>query len=239
MLVPARSHATDEGGSPPSEAPAPRATFNLPPGEGATPADATWPDDGPDEPADPVEPGQRPFHPVALPPVVPSDGQADDPGQRESLLPLAQPLWTELTPPQQNALAPFAEEWNTWPASEKRSWITLADRLPAMPPDKQEKARQRIAEWAKLSPDERRIARTNYRLAKERPAETRAHEWLRYRSMTQEQRSVLREAGTTSNTAAGHAGAPSGLAREAAQPLPRLPKREFLKQFAAPPTSTD
>ena len=40
--------------------------------------------------------------------------------------------------------------------------------------------------------------------------------------MTQEQREVLRKAGSTSNTAAGHAGAPTGLAKEASQPLPRV-----------------
>jgi hypothetical protein len=37
--------------------------------------------------------------------------------------------------------------------------------------------------------------------------------------MTPEQQKVLREAGWTSNTAARHAGAPTGLAKEASQPL--------------------
>ena len=43
--------------------------------------------------------------------------------------------------------------------------------------------------------------------------------WEQYSSMTPEQRSVLRANGWTSNTAARHAGAPTGLAKQAARPL--------------------
>lgn len=43
--------------------------------------------------------------------------------------------------------------------------------------------------------------------------------------MTPEQRAVLRNAGWTSNTAARHAGARTGLAKEAAQPLSDLARR--------------
>lgn len=158
--------------------------------------------------------------PVASP-ITTTTMPSPTPMERQSLLPLAQPLWTELSRAQQQTLAPFAAEWNIWPAAEKRSWVSLSDRMPSMAPEKRQKMTERIIEWARLTPEERQTARDNYRLAKERSADIRANAWERYRSMTQEQRSVLREAGTTSNTAAGHAGSPSGLAKEAAQPLPR------------------
>jgi hypothetical protein len=135
---------------------------------------------------------------------------------------MLEPLWVDLTDSQQVALAPFAAEWNTWPTADKKSWVSLADKLPGMSADQRDKARRRILEWANLSPEQRRIARANYRLAKERPAPQRVEEWQRYQSMTQEQREILRRAGSTSNTAAGHAGAPTGLAKEASQPLPRV-----------------
>ena len=141
---------------------------------------------------------------------------------KPSLVALLEPLWVDLTKAQQEALAPFAPEWNTWPKAEKKSWITLADKLPDMSRERQEKARRRILEWANLTPEQRRVARANYRLAKERPAQKRVQEWENYQSMTQEQREILRRAGSTSNTAAGHAGAPTGLAKEASQPLPRV-----------------
>ncbi len=140
---------------------------------------------------------------------------------RGSLVALLEPLWMDLTAAQQRALAPFAPEWNTWPTAEKKSWVALADKLPAMAPDLRAKAQQRIVEWANLSPAQRRLARQNYRLAKERSAQERVVEWQNYQSMTQDQQTVLRHAGSTSNTAAGHAGAANGLAKEASQPLPR------------------
>ena len=147
---------------------------------------------------------------------------AEAAAERPSLVAMLEPLWVDLTEQQKKALAPFAPEWNTWPTAEKKSWVALADKLPSMSPDRQEKARRRILEWANLTPEQRRVARANYRLAKERPAQKRVEEWQSYQSMTQEQREVLRKAGSTSNTAAGHAGAATGLAKEASQPLPRV-----------------
>ncbi len=194
--------------------------LDIPAGEGATPADSNWPVRA-EEKVEEAAPTAAPAPTSTIMPPSPR------PMERESLLPLAQPLWTELTPDQQRTLAPFAAEWNIWPVAEKRSWVALSNRMPSMDEAKRAKMSQRIAEWARLTPDERQTARDNYRLAKERSADTRATDWERYRSMTQEQRSVLREAGTTSNTAAGHAGAASGLAKEAAQPLPRSQRRPW------------
>ena len=245
MMVAGRSNSTEPLPAPPPTGEKPESSFSQPAGEGATPADTNWPGTT----ASPVQPDGNAVTtdtvttdapPPTAGPAAPAPGPVL--AQRESsLLPLAQPLWTELTPAQQQALQPFAEEWNTWPAAEKRSWISLSDRLPRMDPAKREKMAQRIAEWARLNPEERRLARDTYRVAKERSSDTRLSEWERYRSMTQEQRSVLREAGTTSNTAARHAGAASGLAKEAAQPLPREPRKPWRGFFdpapAAPPSA--
>lgn len=158
--------------------------------------------------------------PLAQAPA-PIEARTWPPPERSSLVALLEPLWIDLTDAQQKALAPFAPEWNTWPTAEKKSWVALADKLPAMSDERREKAQRRIMEWANLSPEQRRVARANYRLAKERSPKQRVEEWQNYQSMTQEQREVLRRAGSTSNTAAGHAGAATGLAKEASQPLPR------------------
>ncbi len=144
---------------------------------------------------------------------------------RASLLPLVQPLWSDLSPAQQAVLEPFEAQWNGWSAAEKRSWVKLADRVPEMSPAARERADERIREWAALSPEQRRLARQNYRLAKRLAPDERQAQWERYREMTPEQRSVLRTSGTTSNTAARHAGARTGLAKHAAQPLADIVKR--------------
>ena len=153
---------------------------------------------------------------LAGPPAVAGDTEA----ARASLLPLAQPLWSELSPAQHEVLAPLEPQWNALPSAKKRSWLKLADRVPKMKPPEREKALERIREWATLTPEQRRLARNNYRLAKSLDKEEREASWEQYSSMTAEQRSVLRASGWTSNTAARHAGAPTGLAKEAARPLP-------------------
>ncbi len=158
-------------------------------------------------------------------PPAPIENRTVPPPERPSLVSLLEPLWMDLTAAQQAALAPFAPEWNTWPTAEKKAWVNLADKLPGMSPERRAKAQRRILEWANLSPEQRSTARANFRLAKELSAKEKAQEWRNYQSMTQEQREVLRRAGSTSNTAAGHAGASTGLAKEASQPLPRVPEQ--------------
>ena len=138
------------------------------------------------------------------------------------------PAWASLNADQRNLLAPFADEWDGWVDGERRVWLALAARFPAMPPAEQLRARERIRQWAQLGPEDRRTARANFHMARRIPEHERIERWQRYRSMTPEQRSVLREHGRTSNTAAGVARSRTGLAREAARPLgevaPRSPR---------------
>lgn len=173
---------------------------------------------------------------VALAAAVGPARAASEPiGPRASLLPLVQPLWNDLSRSQQAVLEPFAEQWNSWSAQEKRVWVSLADRVPRMAPQARDRAHQRIREWAALTPEQRRLARRNYRLANRLPPDERQAQWARYQDMTPEQRSVLRTSGWTSNTAARHAGARTGLAKEAAQPLSDLTRRNGKSQPAQRP----
>ena len=142
---------------------------------------------------------------------------------RASAIPLAQPLWSDLTSAQRQVLEPFESQWNGLPATEKRAWADIARRFPKMGADEQARVQKRIAEWAELSPAQRQVARANYRLAQQAGRDSIAAQWETYQGLTSDQKSVLGNAGSTSNTAARHAGSPTGLAKEAAQPLPRRP----------------
>ena len=135
------------------------------------------------------------------------------------LVTLVEPLWGDLNAAQRSVLEPFGAQWNTWPAQEKRVWVSLADKFPQYSPAQQIRAKQRIKDWAALSPEQRRLARQNYRLANQLAKPELDDQKKRYEGMTHEQRTVLRENGSTSNTAAKHAGARTGLAKEAAQPF--------------------
>jgi len=92
-----------------------------------------------------------------------------------------------------------------------------------MSADEQARVQRRITEWADLSPAQRQVARANYRLAQQAGRENVAAQWETYQGLTSDQKSVLGNAGSTSNTAARFAGSSTGLAKEAAQPLPRRP----------------
>ena len=140
---------------------------------------------------------------------------------RASSIPLAQPLWKDLTRAQRQVLEPFESQWNELPATEKRAWSDIARRFPEMTADEQARVRKRIAEWAELSPAQRQVARANYRLAQQAGRENVAAQWETYQGLTSDQKNVLGNAGSTSNTAARYAGPSTGLAKVAAQPLPR------------------
>lgn len=147
------------------------------------------------------------------------------PAQRASLLPIARPLWSDLSAAQRGMLAELEPQWNGMPVAERRTWIRLADRIPAMSGADRDRALARIREWARLTPEQRNLARNNFRLANTLPRDARAAGWEQYRQMTSEQQAVLRNNGATSNTAARHAGAATGLAKQAARPMPGVAPR--------------
>ena len=136
------------------------------------------------------------------------------------LLPPSRPAWAELDDAQRQVLQAFEHEWQSWPASEKRRWLALANRLPKMGPADQARALTRIGEWAALTPEQRRIVLHNNRLASKLSPDERRAFLERYNEMSAEQRQALRaRQDWTGNTAARHAGMSTGLAPEAAQPF--------------------
>ena len=140
----------------------------------------------------------------------------------QSLVTSAQPLWIDLAPAQKAFLQALEPQWYTLSATERKSWVSLADRVPKMNLAQQKTATVRVKEWAALTPEQRKLARANFRLVKELPTEERTAQWRQYQSMTPAQRTVLRSSGWTSNTAAQHAGATTGLAKEASQPIKEI-----------------
>ena len=136
-------------------------------------------------------------------------------------LSIPQPGWSELSAGQKRVLEPFAAKWSELPLNERRAWSDLASRFPQMSAEEQARVQRRIGEWASLTPDQRRMARANYRMLQQAGRDNLQADWERYQAMTPEQRAVIDAVGSTSNTAARHAGSRTGLAKEAAQPLPR------------------
>jgi hypothetical protein len=166
-------------------------------------------------------------------PAVTDPGQATALARREPLrLMPARPSiaaaqthrqWASLSEEQRTLLAPFEDQWSDLPKREKQALADLAQRFPEVSGDDQERSMKRLAEWAELSPEDRRLARYNYRWMQGIERRELLEAWDRYQRLTPDQRAVLAAVGLTSNTAARHLGRRTGLAAEAAQPLPRRP----------------
>ena len=96
---------------------------------------------------------------------------------------VVKPAWVELTPAQQQVLAPLQAEWEQLDSPRRKKWVTIANRYPTMKPAEQERLQKRMQEWAKLTPQERRAAREKYQTLKKQPPHKRdelARRWQEY-----------------------------------------------------------
>jgi len=84
-----------------------------------------------------------------------------------------QPDWAQLTPEQQQILAPLASDWNNFEERRRTKWLLLAKRYPKMKPVEQQRLQTQMKDWAKLTPEQRRVARENYKKLAKQPPEKR------------------------------------------------------------------
>ncbi len=97
----------------------------------------------------------------------------------------------DLTPKRQEALMPLAGEWNKIDELRKKKWLVVADKYAAMKPEEQKRLQARMADWAKLTPEQRNVARENYKSAKAVPPEQKKAEWQKYQSLPDAQKKQL------------------------------------------------
>ena len=84
-----------------------------------------------------------------------------------------QPDWAQLTPAQQQILAPLASDWNNFDAIQRKKWLLTAKRYPKMKPEQQQRLQAQMRRWAELTPEQRRVARENYKKLAKQPPEKR------------------------------------------------------------------
>ena len=95
------------------------------------------------------------------------------------------PAWSELTPAQQQVLAPLQEDWPSFEATQRKKWVTIANRYPKMKAQEQQRLQTRMKEWASLVPEQRRAARERYLAIRKMPAEKRQElpkQWEEYQA---------------------------------------------------------
>lgn len=84
-----------------------------------------------------------------------------------------QPDWAQLTPEQQQILAPLSNDWNSLDEQQRKKWLLTATRYPKMKPEAQQRLVTQMKDWAKLTPEQRKIARENYKKLAKQPPEKR------------------------------------------------------------------
>ncbi|WP_233345370.1 DUF3106 domain-containing protein [Burkholderia cepacia] len=143
------------------------------------------------------------FHPAPATPTAAANSPAAPAsaatGLTTELPPLPLPLpaasgplsWARLTPAQHAALAPFADQWDGFSDARKRKWLKIASRFAKLTPDDQKRLQDRMTEWARMTPEQRRVARENYQSAKELSAQARERAWKAYQQLPEEQKERL------------------------------------------------
>ncbi|HYC49377.1 MAG TPA: DUF3106 domain-containing protein [Burkholderiales bacterium] len=94
------------------------------------------------------------------------------------------PTWAELTPAQQQVLAPLQTDWEQLDTTRRKKWVAIANRYPTMKPAQQQRLQKRMQEWASLTPEERRAARERYQTLRKLPPEQRKEvreKWREYK----------------------------------------------------------
>ena len=105
--------------------------------------------------------------------------------------------WSDLTPQQQQALAPLGASWGSLSEAHKRKWLALSSNYGGLPPPEQARLRSRMTEWATLSPQQRTQARLNFAESQQVDAVDKRAKWEAYQALPPEEKRRLAAGATT------------------------------------------
>jgi Protein of unknown function (DUF3106) len=103
----------------------------------------------------------------------------------------ARPQWQALSAAQREALKPLEREWATIDSERKQKWLAIAAKFPSMSAPEKTRVQARMADWAKLSPQERGVARQQFQAAKRVAPQDRPSQWEAYQALSPEQKKQL------------------------------------------------
>lgn len=101
------------------------------------------------------------------------------------------PRWSELTPAQQQALAPLAQEWDKLEGFRKKKWLAIGNRFASMMPDEQQRLQERMRDWIKLTPEQRRLARESFARTSKLNRNQKSTQWRKYQQLSDAQKKKL------------------------------------------------
>ena len=74
---------------------------------------------------------------------------------------------------------------------QREKWIEIAKRFHKLSPEGRKRLHDRMADWVRLTPEQRQLARESYQNAKTLPPERKAQVWQQYQQLTEEQKKRL------------------------------------------------
>lgn len=113
--------------------------------------------------------------------------------------------WRDLKPAQQALLRPLEQDWSRIDGSQKQKWLQVAAGFPNLSTAEQARVQARMADWAKLTPQERGQARLNFQEATQLPAQDRKARWDAYQALSPDQKRQLAERAAPAGLAAADA----------------------------------
>lgn len=99
--------------------------------------------------------------------------------------------WGDLTAAQQTTLAPLAAEWDQLDTPRKKKWLALSNRYASMKPEEQHRMQQRMQDWVRLTPEQRRLARESYARAKMLKPDQKTEQWQKYQELPEDRKKAL------------------------------------------------
>jgi hypothetical protein len=92
---------------------------------------------------------------------------------------------------QQQALEPLNAEWDKMDALRKKKWLDIANRYASMNPDEQSRVHERMREWVKMTPEQRRQVRQNFARTQKIDPSSKSAQWEEYQQLPEEQKKEL------------------------------------------------
>jgi len=84
-------------------------------------------------------------------------------------------------------------EWDPMEGVRKQKWLELANRYAAMNPEEQQRVHERMREWMRLTPAQRKVARQNFTQARTLAPNEKSATWESYKQLPDEQKQKLAE----------------------------------------------
>jgi hypothetical protein len=103
----------------------------------------------------------------------------------------ASAAWGALSSSQKQILAPLQKDWPSLDAQRRQKWLEVASRYGNLPAEEQDRIRERMVEWARMTPAQRAGARLVFQEARQLPADERKARWEAYRALPPETRQAL------------------------------------------------